>query len=92
MKWPEELNRHVLQCKKKAQEILSLDNPPLHQNGRKKGYIQLMKELWENLGHGNYRLTGQNLRDQASRLEKGRNFSIGAPLHSKESKEKSDAG
>ena len=47
MKWTEGLNRDVLQCKKKAQEIPSLDNPTLNQNGRKKGYIQLMKELWE---------------------------------------------
>ena len=92
MKWTEGLNRDVLECKKKAQQILSLDNPPLNQNGMKKGYIQLIKELWEDVGHGNYGLTGQNLRDQASRLEKGRNFSIGAPLHSKESKEKFDEG
>ena len=65
MKWTEGLNRDVLECKKKAQQILSLDNPPLNQNGMKKGYIQLIKELWEDVGHGNYGLTGQNLRDQA---------------------------
>ena len=29
-----------------------------------------MKELWEEEGHGNLRLKSQNLRDQASRLEK----------------------
>lgn len=29
-----------------------------------------MKELWDDKGYENLRLTGQNLRDQASRLQK----------------------
>ena len=64
------MNRDFLECNAKAQETLSLDNLPLNQNGRKKAYIQLTKELRENLGHGNFGLTGQNVHHQASRLEK----------------------
>ena len=37
MKWTKGVNKDVLQCKKST-GILSLDNPPLNQNGRKKGY------------------------------------------------------
>ena len=68
--WTEEMNRDVLECKERALEIISSDDPPLSQNGRKKGYIQVMKELWHEKGYENLDLTGQNLRDQAARLQK----------------------
>ena len=45
-------------------------NPPRMENGRKKGYMRIMKELWDDSGFGNLGLTSQNLRDQAARLEK----------------------
>ncbi|XP_020912133.1 uncharacterized protein LOC110249894 [Exaiptasia diaphana] len=67
--WTEDMNRAVLECKRKAQESL-LKDCPTKQNGRKKGYIQIMKELWDDMGYGYLGFTGQNLRDQASRLEK----------------------
>ena len=35
-----------------------------------KGYMCIMKELWDESEYGNLQLTEQNLRDQASRLEK----------------------
>ena len=46
------------------------ENPPRLENGRKKGYMRTMKELWDDSGFGNLELTSQNLRDQAARLEK----------------------
>ena len=52
------------------QELVALDSAPLNRNGRKKGYIEVMKQLWEEKGYGHLALKGQNLRDQASRLEK----------------------
>ena len=54
----------------KAKEIVSSNNPPYYANGRKKGYIEVMKGLWEEKGYGYLELKSQNLRDQASRLEK----------------------
>ena len=36
----------VLECKRKAIEITSSDNPPLGVNGKKKGYIEVLEELW----------------------------------------------
>jgi len=38
---------------------------------QKEGNIEVMKQLWEEKGYGHLALKGQNLRDQASRLEKG---------------------
>ena len=46
------------------------ENPPCNENGRKRGYIDVMKELWDDMGYKNLQLKSQNLRDQASRLEK----------------------
>ena len=40
--WTEDMNRAVLECKSRAQEIIAKDCP-INENGRKKGYIQVMK-------------------------------------------------
>ena len=64
------MNTDVLECKRKAQELVTPGNVPFNRNGRRKGYTEVMKELWEEKGYGNLGLKSQNLRDQASRLEK----------------------
>ena len=73
VKWTEQMNKDVLECKKKAQELVSSENPPCNENGRKRGYIDVMKELWDDMGYKNLQLKSQNLRNQASLLEKIRN-------------------
>ena len=73
VKWTEQMNKDVLECKKKAQELVSSENPPCNENGRKRGYIEVMKELWDDIRYKNLQLKSQNLWDQASRLEKIRN-------------------
>ena len=57
VKWTNQMNNDVLECKRRAQELVASDSAPLNRNGRKKGY-------------GHLALKSQNLRDQASRLEK----------------------
>lgn len=47
-----------------------VEQPSLGGNGKKKGYIRIMKELWDAKGYGDLGLSSQNLRDQAARLEK----------------------
>ena len=69
IKWTEEMNKDVLECKKRAFE-LSSENESLSQHGRKRGYIKLMTEIWIGMGYGHLGLSGQNLRDQAAKLEK----------------------
>ncbi|PFX13067.1 hypothetical protein AWC38_SpisGene22884 [Stylophora pistillata] len=71
VKWTNQMNNDVLECKRRAQELVASDSVPTNRNGRKKGYIEVMKQLWEEKGYGHLALQGQNLRDQASRLEKG---------------------
>ena len=46
------------------------ENPPVKDNGRRKGYMELVKELLDQMGHEDLEFTRQNLRDQAARLEK----------------------
>ncbi|CAB4042264.1 Hypothetical predicted protein [Paramuricea clavata] len=70
LKWTEQMNTDLLECKKKAMEFLKSENPPCHVNGRKKGYIQVMKDLLDKKGYVHLGLKSQNLRDQAARLEK----------------------
>ena len=60
----------VLECKRKAIEITCSDNPPLGVNGKKKGYIEVLEELRNSKGYSYLNPKSQNLRDQASRLEK----------------------
>ena len=60
-------------ARKKRRSFFSSENPPCNKNGRKRGYIDVMKELWDDMGNKNLQLNRQNLRDQASRLEKIRN-------------------
>ena len=70
VKWSDRMNSDLLECKRRAKELTSSQDPLRNANGKKKGYIFVMKELWEQKGYGHLGLKGQNLRDQASRLEK----------------------
>ena len=67
------MNKDILECKKKAQVLVSSENPPYNENGRKRGYIDVMKELWDDMGYKILQLRSRNLRKQAWRLEKIRN-------------------
>ena len=64
------MNEDLLECKRKAQELITSSRAPVNVNERKKGYIEVMKNLWDTKGYGDLGLKPQNLRDQASRLEK----------------------
>ena len=64
------MNADLLSCKREAVAMTLLEQPPLDGNGRKKGYIRIMSELWDAKGYGDLGLSSQNLRDQAARLEK----------------------
>ena len=70
LKWTDQTNKDLLMCKRKALEMIASENPPRKDDGRKRGYIEVMKQLWEESGYQNLGLKAQNLRDQASRLEK----------------------
>ena len=60
------MNEDVLECKRKAQELTTPGRAPANGNGRKKGCVEVMKDLWDAKGYGHLELKSQNLRDQAS--------------------------
>ena len=64
------MNADLLSCKREAVAMTRMKQPSLDGNGKKKGYIRIMKELWDAKGYGDLGLSSQNLCDQAARLEK----------------------
>ena len=56
--------------KKGTAELMTSSGAPVNANGRKNGYMEIMKSLWDAKGYGDLGLKPQNLREQASRLEK----------------------
>ena len=77
-KWTEQMNADLLSCKREAVAITLLEQPPPDGNGREKGCIRIMSELWDAKGFGDLGLSSQHLRDQAARLEKKRE--LGKPI------------
>ena len=75
-----------MECKRNAQELVSSSDAPRNKNGRKKGYIEVITDLWNAKGYEHVSIKSQNLRDQASRLEKNASSpsisSISSPLDS----------
>ena len=70
IRWSEQMNSDLLECKRQALLLAKSENPPVNDNGRRKGYMELMKELLDQTGHEDIGFTKQNLRDQAAQLEK----------------------
>jgi len=68
-KWTAVMNNDLLDCKLKAKELLNSENPPRKENGRKRGYMSIMKDLWEGRGYAELKLSEQNLREQVAKLE-----------------------
>ncbi|PFX24876.1 hypothetical protein AWC38_SpisGene10518 [Stylophora pistillata] len=57
LRWTEQMNSDLLECKKMALELMKSDNPPRLESGRKMGYIQAMQARWVEKGYGNLALT-----------------------------------
>ena len=70
IQWTDKMKDNLLECKQKALDLAKSSNPPRLDSGRKKGYMPVMKDLWETMGYYQLGLSRQNLRDQAQRLEK----------------------
>ena len=60
MKWTEQMNKDIMECKRQAKALTSSQNPPCNRNGRRKGYIEVMNELWDEKGYGHLELKSQN--------------------------------
>ena len=63
------MNDDLLSCKRQAVAMTNSEQPPLEKNGRKKGYIKIVRVIWDAKGYGELGYTNQNLRNQAARIE-----------------------
>ena len=62
------MNQDLLECREKALSLKRSSNPPCYQNGRKKGYMRILKDLWNDVGYVNLGLSAQNVRDHAAAI------------------------
>ena len=81
VKWTERMNNDTLECKRKAKELASSENPPCNENGRKRGPVDIMEELWDGMGYAQLGLKRQNLRDHTARLEKMNSSETARTVH-----------
>lgn len=70
--WTVQMNTDLLECKEMAQQLVASVEPPLYPNGRKKGYMRVMWEKWNEKGYAGLDFSSQNLRGQAGHLEKSK--------------------
>ena len=42
IRWSEQMNSDLLECKRQALLLAKSENPPVKDNGRRKGYMELM--------------------------------------------------
>ena len=50
IQWTDKMNDDLLECKQNALDLAKSSNPPLLDSGGKKGYMAVMKDLWETMG------------------------------------------
>lgn len=49
--------KDLLDFKRKVKGMVAPDNPPRNLNGKKKGYMQIMREFWDETDHAGLNLT-----------------------------------
>lgn len=47
----------LLDCKRKVKGMVFPENSPRNLNGKKRGYMQIMKEFWDETDHAGLNLT-----------------------------------
>ena len=72
MTWTERMNINLLQRKRDAQDLVASSDAQRNRNGRKKGYIEVMAELWEAKGYAHLGIKSQNLRPSFENRENRR--------------------
>ena len=70
LKWTEAINTKLFECKREAKDLVQSKDPPRKEDGKKEGYMAIMKQLWDNSEFADLNISTQNLRDQAARIEK----------------------
>ena len=76
--WSRDMNIYLLECRDNAKLLNAGENCP-RRNGRKVGYMELMRDMFLERFPQLNSLTAQNLRDQISQAEKSKQ-SLQIPL------------
>ena len=69
IKWTNQMINDILDCRDRAIEENRSSMDTTSSRGRK-GYMEIMKCMWEEKGYASLELSAQNLRDRASYYEK----------------------
>ena len=48
LKWTEAMKTKLLECKREAMDFVQSKDPPRKADGKKQGYMAIMKQLWDN--------------------------------------------
>ena len=68
VRWTSTMLSDLQDCRSKAFELKNGANPPLDANGKKKKYVDILLELWNEKGYEHLRLSKDNLRVRANQL------------------------
>ena len=64
------MNTKLLERKREAKDFVQSKEPPRKADGKKHGYMAIMKQLQDNSEFADLDISTQNLIDQAARIEK----------------------
>ena len=70
LKWTTKMNSYLLKYIRRAKEMANSNDPPRYSDGQKRGYMSIMKELWDQSSYSGLNISAQNLRNQAAYVER----------------------
>ena len=72
-KWTDKMVADLVTCRALAlAKHADTSNTVENVNGRRKGYMEVMKDLWEEKGYASYGFSAQNLRDKVAQVLKSK--------------------
>ncbi|CAB4030516.1 Hypothetical predicted protein, partial [Paramuricea clavata] len=72
-KWTDQMIADLVTCRALAlAKHADTSNIAENVSGRRKGYMEIMKDLWEEKGYASHRFSAQNLRDKVAQVLKNK--------------------
>ena len=64
LKWTEAMNTKFLECKREAKDFVQSKDPLRMADGKKHGYMAIMKQLWDNSEFADLNISTQESKQQ----------------------------
>ena len=61
--WTQDMLNDLKFCKQEAKTQKASNNPPRKADGKRMGYMDIKKKIWDKKGYSHHGLTSQNLAD-----------------------------